>query len=127
MVENTDTPKKSVTPELMSCLFSVGSQEFSIDLDYLKEITELSEIVPLPLSPSYIEGVTHLRGAAVPVVKFATLKGIPEEMATERWLIVLEVNRELLGITVNEMPDLGINYRGELINVPEFFETYRIR
>ncbi|MEC4686676.1 MAG: hypothetical protein VST71_13230 [Nitrospirota bacterium] len=40
---------------------------------------------------------------------------------------MLEVERTLLGITVNEMPDLVADYRGELIDVPDFFETYRLR
>ncbi|HEC97066.1 MAG TPA: hypothetical protein ENI58_02760 [Nitrospirae bacterium] len=127
-IENSDTPEEEyATPELKACIFSVGGQEFSVDMGYLKGIAELSAIVPLPLSPSYIEGITSLRGVAVPVVNLATLKDIQEEKAAERWLIVLEVERTLFGITVNEMPDLVADYRGELIDVPDFFETYRLR
>ncbi len=127
-IENSGTPEEEYgTPELKACIFSVGGQEFSVDMAYLKGIAELSEIVPLPLSPSYIEGITSLRGMAVPVVNLATLKELHEEKAPERWLIVLEVERTLFGITVNEMPDLVADYRGELIDVPDFFETYRLR
>jgi len=127
-IENSGTPEEEyATPELKACIFSVGGQEFSVDMAYLKGIAELSEIVPLPLSPSYIEGITSLRGVAVPVVNLATLKEIYEEKATERWLIVLEVERTLFGIIANEMPDLAADYRGEFIDVPEFFETHRLR
>ncbi|NOY39983.1 MAG: hypothetical protein GXO95_07120 [Nitrospirae bacterium] len=126
--ENSGNPEEEyTTPDLKACTFSVGGQEFSVDMRYLKGIAELSEIVPLPLTPPYIEGITSMRGVAVPVVNLATLKEIQEEKAAERWLIVLEVERTFFGITVNEMPDLVSDYRGELIDVPEFFEIYRLR
>ncbi|MEC4686677.1 MAG: chemotaxis protein CheW [Nitrospirota bacterium] len=81
-IENSGTPEEEYgTPELKACIFSVGGQEFSVDMAYLKGIAELSEIVPLPLSPSYIEGITSLRGMAVPVVNLATLKELHEEKA----------------------------------------------
>ena len=125
--ESIEPIEEYVAPELNACIFRVGDQEFSIELDYLKEIAELSEVVPLPLSPPYIEGITHLRGVAIPVVNIAVLRDIPEEKATYRWLIVLEVGRFPLAIVVNDMPDLSADFRGEQINVTEFFETYRVR
>jgi len=125
--ENPAVPDEEyATPELRACIFSIGEREFSVDMEYLKGVEELSEVVPLPLSPSYVEGITSLRGAAVPVVNLAVLKEIQEEKASQRWLIVLEVDGNLLGITVNELPDLAADYRGEFIDVPEFFETYRL-
>ncbi|NOZ25799.1 MAG: hypothetical protein GXO94_06905 [Nitrospirae bacterium] len=135
MVEDTDTPEENqetpeeeyVTPEPRVCVFTVGGREFSVEMEYLKGVAELSEVIPLPLSPSYVEGITSLRGTAVPVVNLAVLKEIPEDRASERWLVVLEVEKALLGITVNEMPDLSADYKGEFIDVPEFFETYRVR
>ncbi len=127
-IKNSGTLEEEyATPELKACIFSVGGQEFSVDMGYLKGIAELSDISPLPLSPPYIEGLTSLRGEAVPVVNLATLKELQEEKATERWLIVLEVERTLFGIIANEMPDLAADYRGEFIDVPEFFETHRLR
>ncbi len=116
-----------VAPELKACVFTVGGREFSVELEYLSEIAELAEVVPLPLSPPYIEGITHLRGMAIPVINFAVLKDLKEEKAAERRLLVLEIGRSMLGIAVNEMPDLSTDFRGELISVPEFFEAYRVK
>ncbi len=135
MVEETDTPEGNretpeeeyATPDLKACTFSVGERVYSVDMEYLRGVAELTEVVPLPLSPSYVEGIAPLRGSAVPVVNLAVLKETPEEKASERWLIVLEVEREFLGIAVNEMPDLSEDYKGEFIDVPEFFEAYRVR
>ncbi len=114
-------------PELVAVVFSVGDREFSIELKYLREISELSEVVPLPLSPHYIEGITHLRGTAIPVVNMARLKDISERPGGQRWLMVLEVGENLLGLVSDQMPDLSTEYRGEIINVPELYETYRVR
>lgn len=125
--ESAEDIEEYITPDLKACIFTVGGEEFSIELDYLKEIAELSEVVPLPLSPPYIEGITHQRGEAIPVVNIAVLRNIHEERAAARWLIVLEIENDRFGIAVNEMPDLSSDYRGELINISEFFETHRVR
>ncbi len=125
--ESSETVEEYLTPDLKACIFSVGGRRFSVDLDYLREIAEVTDIVPLPLSPSYIEGIAHVRGLAVPVMNLAALKGLTEEEGDRRWLIVFEVGRDHFGVTVQEMPDLSEDYGGEYLDIPEMFETYRVR
>ena len=67
-------PRKYSTPALNACTFRVGDQTFSIPLQYVKEITEVSEIFPLPLTPPYVDGVVHLRGYAIPVINIGKIK-----------------------------------------------------
>ena len=119
-------PKEYSSPELNACTFKVGSQTFSIPLQYVKEITEVSEIFPLPLTPPYIDGVVHLRGYTIPVVNIGRIKYISEEQKKVRQLIILDLGKEKFGIAVNEMPDLNAEFSGEMINVKKFYETYRV-
>jgi purine-binding chemotaxis protein CheW len=119
-------PKKYSSPELNACTFKVGSQTFSIPLQYVKEITEVSEIFPLPLTPPYVDGVVHLRGYTIPVVNIGRIKNISEEQKKVRQLIILDLGKEKFGIAVNEMPDLNAEFSGEMINVKKFYETYRV-
>ena len=114
------------TPQLTACTFNVGDKTFSVPLEYVQEITEVSEISPLPLTPSYIDGIVHLRGSAIPVINMGRVKDIAEEQKKVRQLIVLDLGSDKFGIVVNEMPDLNARFSGELINVKKFYETYRI-
>ncbi len=119
-------PQKYISPELNACTFKVGSQTFSIPLQYVKEITEVSEIFPLPLTPPYVDGVVHLRGYTIPVVNIGRIKNISEEQKKVRQLIILDLGKEKFGIAVNKMPDLNAEFSGEMINVNKFYETYRV-
>lgn len=114
------------TSQLTACTFNVGDRTFSVPLQYVKEITEISEIFPLPLTPPYIDGVVHLRGSAIPVINMGRIKDIDEEQKKVRQLIVLDLGSDKIGIAVNEMPDLNARFSGELINVKKLYETYRI-
>ncbi len=110
----------------MACIFNVGSRTFSVSLQYVQEIIEVSEIFPLPLTPPYIDGIVHLRGYAIPVINMARIKNIEEDQEKEKQLIVLAFENIKFGIAVSEMPKLGAEFSGELINVREFIESYRI-
>ena len=119
-------PKTYGIPQLNACTFKVGSRTFSIPLQYVKEITEVSEIFPLPLTPPYVDGIVHLRGYTIPVINIGRIKEISEEQKKVRHLIVLDLGKEIFGIAVNEMPDLNAEFSGEMINVKKFYETYRV-
>jgi chemotaxis signal transduction protein len=119
-------PEEFIEPQLKACTFNVGGQTFSIPLEYVKEITEISEIFPLPLTPPYVDGIVHLRGSSIPVISIDKIKSINEEQKKAKKLIVLDIGSDKLGIAVNEMPDLSSEFSGELINVHIFFETYRV-
>ncbi|HDH06470.1 MAG TPA: chemotaxis protein CheW [Nitrospirae bacterium] len=119
-------PRKSGIPQLNACTFNVGGRTFSIPLQYVKEITEVSEIFPLPLAPPYVDGIVHLRGLAIPVINIGKIKNIMEEQKKVRQLIILDSESDIFGIAVNEMPDLNAEFLGELINVKNFYNQYRI-
>lgn len=119
-------PEEISAPPLKACTFKVGSQTFSINLEYVREITEVSEIFPLPMTPPYVDGIVHLRGSAIPVINIGKIKNIKEEQKKAKKLIVLDIGSDKLGIAVNEMPDLSSEFSGELIHVEIFFETYRV-
>lgn len=114
------------TPQLNACTFKVGNQTFSIPLQYVREITESSEIFPLPLTPPYVDGIVHIRGFAIPVINLGKIKNIHEEEKKIKQLIILDSGHDTFCISVNEMPDLNAEFLGEFINVKNFYETYRI-
>jgi chemotaxis protein CheZ len=56
--------------------FNLNNNEYSIPVLKVREIIHAPPITKMPQSPSYIEGITNLRGNIIPVVNLKKLVGI---------------------------------------------------
>ena len=124
--EDNNGEEQRVSPEIKACVFSVGERVFSLPIENLMEIAELEEVVPLPLSPDYIDGIAHHRGEAIPVLNLGTVFGVEEKASLHRWLLIVQIEGELVGLSLNTMPDLSYDFNGEVIDPYGFFESYRV-
>jgi len=122
-----ETPEGFVSRGVEFCIFRAGEKILNIPVDNLLEITELTEIVPLPGAPDYLSGIAHYRGMAVPVLDIGSIVGNEESSGPGKWLLVLKVGEDLLGFSVMEMPDLGTTQEGESLDVRALFQKYMIR
>ena len=57
--------------------FTLGSQAFALPLDAVQEVVRAVQIVPLPRTPSIVEGVIDVRGRLTPVLDIRTRFGLP--------------------------------------------------
>lgn len=87
--------------------FSLGKQTFGIDMSALVEIREWDEPTPLPSVPSYIKGVTNLRGNVVPVVGLAERLGwAPSVLHPRSCILVVNIGNKQAGFLVDEVADI---------------------
>jgi len=49
-------------------VFSLGSEEFGVDIDQVREIIKLEDITKIPNTENYIDGVINLRGKIVVII-----------------------------------------------------------
>jgi len=126
-IENTNQDKE-IQLKVRYCIFKIGNKEYSIDIKYLKEIIEIENIYSLPLSPIYIEGMVHLRGSIVPIINMARLNEESQDYTNNsKWAVVVEYKGEIFGFISNNIPDLSDIHRGDIIDIPDFFDTYRVK
>lgn len=59
------------------CVFWLGGQRCALDTVVVLETITLAQLVTVPLSSSWLVGLTSLRGAAVPVVNLTAVLGLP--------------------------------------------------
>ncbi|AFM42712.1 chemotaxis signal transduction protein [Desulfosporosinus acidiphilus SJ4] len=87
--------------------FSLGSEEFAVDIMRVQEIIRIPPITRVPNAPEYIEGVINLRGNVIPVVSLATRFGMirTEETDLSR-IIVLQVQSKVFGIRVDAVTEV---------------------
>jgi purine-binding chemotaxis protein CheW len=71
-------------------IFSLGTEEFGIQVLAIKEIIGMQEITAVPKMPKHIKGVINLRGQVIPVIdlslKFAL---VPQEYTYRTCIIVV--------------------------------------
>ena len=87
--------------------FSLGSEEFGVDIMKVQEIIRIPPITRVPKAPDFIEGVINLRGNVIPVVNLRVRFGMPpgEETDLSR-IIVLQIDNKIFGVRVDGVTEV---------------------
>jgi purine-binding chemotaxis protein CheW len=102
----SDAPVKT-GEERKIVTFRLGKQMFGIDMQALFEIREWEEPTPLPSVPSYVKGVTNLRGSILPVVGLAERLGWePSVLHSRSCILVVAIGERQAGFLVDEVVDI---------------------
>jgi purine-binding chemotaxis protein CheW len=84
--------------------FTVGEQEYGVDIQSVKEVIRQGEITALPRAPSFLKGIINLRGDVIPIVdlreRFALQAGTYSEASR---VIVVEVGEKSVGMVVDRV------------------------
>ena len=108
-----DTDRKIVT-------FSLAQQTFGIDMSALIELREWDEPTPLPNVPTFIKGVSNLRGNVIPVVGLAERLGWePSAIHARSCILVVNIAGKQAGFLVDEVNDIVGIGEAEIQPAPE--------
>ena len=93
-------------------IFTLAREHYGVDIGAVESIIRMQTITAVPRAPSFIEGLTNLRGTVLPVIDLRRRLGLPvEEETKETRIVVVEIN----GMTVGMVVD-GVS---EVLQVPE--------
>ncbi len=100
--------------------FSLGNEEYAVEILKVQEIIGLMAITPVPGMPDSVLGVINLRGRVIPVVdlrrKFA-LEAVEHTDLT--CIIVMQVGGLLVGALVDEVNEVADLDAADLQETPE--------
>lgn len=87
--------------------FSLGTEEFGVDIMKVQEIIRIPPITRVPKANIYVEGVINLRGIVIPIINLRTRFGMPaaEESDLNR-IIVLQIDGKVFGIMVDSVAEV---------------------
>src|SRR5210317_2029112 len=72
--------------------FQIEDQQYAFRIEQIQEIVILDQITPTPQVADYVEGVSNLRGAIIPIVNLRRLFGLdPKPADSETRTIVVNV------------------------------------
>jgi purine-binding chemotaxis protein CheW len=82
--------------------FTIGEEEYGLELLRVKEVIRMRQITWLPKAPSCVKGIINLRGDVIPIVDLRDRFGLQtiEQTAMTR-VIVVEVEGRLVGVVVD--------------------------
>jgi len=87
--------------------FSIGSEEFAIDILKVIEIIRIMEITKVPKAPDFVEGVINLRGVVIPIIDLRRRFGLvgKEDNADTR-IIVIKISEMSVGFVVDSVSEV---------------------
>jgi purine-binding chemotaxis protein CheW len=101
------TTKTETASDCKIVTFTLGKQTFGIDMGALIEIREWDEPTPLPNVPTFIKGVSNLRGNVIPVVGLAERLGWePSAIHARSCILVVSIAGKQAGFLVDEVNDI---------------------
>ncbi len=99
--------------------FSIGDEQYGVDIMAVREIKGWTEITHLPKQPDYVRGVLNLRGVMVPIIDLRCRFGQGTTEATPyHVVIVVQVEQRLVGLLADRVLDILAFDAGQVQPVP---------
>jgi len=119
----TEKNEKESFKELQLVIFRIGDEEFGLDISQVREIIRMQEITPMPKAPVFIEGVINLRGQIIAVMELSKRLSLPSGERTDKSrIVVAEVGENILGLVVDEVPEVLRITENNIEPAPDIFE-----
>jgi purine-binding chemotaxis protein CheW len=112
------TEKMGTSTDLLQLVtFTLGDNEYALDIHSIQEVNRMGQITPLPDSAKCIEGVINLRGKIVPIINLRTKFGLgPQIDAGQSRIIVVEARRTV-GMIVDSVSEV-LRISPDMIEAP---------
>ncbi|MFD4839075.1 chemotaxis protein CheW [Achromobacter sp. NPDC058515] len=107
-------------------VFTLGDEEYGIDILKVQEIRgyDADTVTRIANVPSFIKGVTNLRGIIVPIVDLRIKFNLGRVDYNEQTVvIILNLDRRVVGIVVDGVSDVLMLNSGQIRPAPEFGAT----
>ena len=101
--------------------FTLGNEEYGLEILKVQEIKGYSLITRVPRSPEFVKGVLNLRGTIVPVIDLRARFGL-ERRDYDQFtvIIVVVVAGRAMGLIVDAVSDVLNLPQSEIAETPEF-------
>lgn len=115
---SSGTAMKATSNTFHGVGFTVGSEEFCVDILKVQEIIRMVPITVMPNAPEFVEGVINLRGKIIPVIDFRKRFHIfdaDDSNDENRRIIVVSFGTITVGMIVDKVSQV-IKINGEQIS-----------
>ncbi|MGB1540475.1 MAG: chemotaxis protein CheW [Rickettsiales bacterium] len=87
--------------------FTVGKEEYGVDIMKVREVKGWTETTRLPNTPEYMRGVLNLRGIVIPIFDLrARFGGGLTEANEKNVVVILAVGHRIVGVLADTVSDI---------------------
>ena len=98
---------QSVDADKQYITFTIDQEEYGTPILTVQEIRGWMKTTPLPNMPSFVKGVTNLRGNIVPVFDLrARFGGKPTDVTERHVVIMVQLHNRTIGLLVDAISDI---------------------
>lgn len=119
--EPGETQTQAQEIELLS--FRLGEEVYAVLVKDVREVLRIRDLTPVPNAPSYLVGVTSLRGAVLPVIDLCKRLGLTTGVRDEKSrIVVASSGEEDAGLIVDRVTGVVRIMPDEIKPTPENIE-----
>lgn len=87
-------------------IFNLGDEQFAVETSKVQSINDVMQVTRVPKSPNYIKGLINLRGNVISLLDINLLLDVKKSEEKQESMIILEMEDELVGITVDQVDEV---------------------
>ncbi len=99
--------------------FTLGEQQYCVDIMAVREIRAANVITPLPSAPEFVRGVINLRGTIVPIIDLRTRFALGRTELNQGIVVVVMIDGRLNGLLVDGVSDILTVRASDIAAIPE--------
>src|ERR1700730_13312028 len=103
-----NSPEYKIMAETIQVVsFTLGSEEYGVDIAQVQEINRMVAITHVPRAPQFMEGVINLRGQLIPIIDLRARFGMPRAEHTKNTrIVVTEIGAKRVGMVVDSVSEV---------------------
>ena len=108
-------------------LFALGEERYAIEAAHVTEVVRLDRLTPLPFTPTFVLGITSVRGQILSAVDLKPFFGLPDGQSHEnRKLVLIRSGEICFGLVVDVVDGMrSIATDGMQASLPSLQESTR--
>ncbi len=121
----TEQEKNPTGQTIQLVNFRLRDENFGVDIGAVREIIRVADITHIPEAPSFIYGVTNLRGRVIAVIDLARQFGLApqQDLPETARIVVIEIKGQTVGLLVDEVPEVLKIADENIEPTPEVIQT----
>lgn len=89
-------------------IFSLGQEDYGIEISYVTEIIGIQTITEIPDLPDYVKGIINLRGKIIPIMDIRLrFNKPPREYDDRTCIIVVDIKDLSIGLVVDSVSEVS--------------------
>lgn len=119
------TPVQENARPLEFLAFTLGQEEYGIDIQKVQELRGYETVTRIANSPAFVKGVMNLRGIIVPVVDMRIRFNLGEPVYNQFTVVViLNLAARVVGMVVDSVSDVTTLTRDQVKPAPEMGSAF---